>query len=353
MTILDDRGATLACDRGGMHRHLEAFPLQLREALDIGRGAPLTLSASGVRSIVVAGMGGSAIGAEIAAGYLAGAIGVPFHVVRNYDVPAFVGPDAVVVAASYSGNTEETLAAYRAAHARGARLACITTGGELGRLAAANGHDLVRIPSGLPPRAALGYSLVPLLVLLGRLGIAPDPEADIADAIAVSRECVSMYGLGVPFDGNPAKELAAWLRDGLPVIYGTPRTAAVATRWCGQLAENAKVLAHRHELPELDHNEIVGWSGARPFGGRARVVFLHDEDDHPRNELRAAVTRQEVEAAGAAARDVRGFGRQALGRLLSLIMLGDFVSLYLAVLGGVDPTPVEPIDRLKKALAEA
>jgi len=289
----------------------------------------------------------------MAAGHLAGTIGVPFLVVRNYDLPAFVGPDTVVVAASYSGNTEETLAAYAAAHARGARLVCITTGGELGRLAAANGHDLVRIPGGLPPRAALGYSLVPLLVLLGRLGIAPDPEEDVSDAIAVSREAVSMYGLGVPSEGNPAKEIAAWFGDGVPVVYGTPRTAAVATRWCGQLEENAKVVAHRHELPEMDHNEIVGWSGDRPFAGRARVVFLHDGDDHPRNELRTAVTRREIEAAGAAVRDVRAFGRRGLGRLVSLVMLGDFVSFYLAVLHGVDPTPVEPIVRLKKALAEA
>lgn len=353
MTILDDRGAMLACDRGGMHRHLEAFPHQLREALEIGREAPVTVSASGVRSVVVAGMGGSAIGADIAAGHLAGTLGVPFLVVRNYDLPAFVGPDTIVVAASYSGNTEETLAAYHAARTRGARIVCITTGGELGGLAAAAGHDLVRIPAGLPPRAALGYSLVPLLVLLGRLGIAPDPEDDVGDAMAVSREAVSMYGLGAASDENPAKTLAAWLSEGLPVVYGTPRTAAVATRWCGQLGENAKTVAHRHELPEMNHNEIVGWSGERPLAGCARVVFLHDVDDHPRNELRIGVTRREVEAAGAAARDVRGFGRLGLGRLMSLIMLGDFVSFYLAVLRGVDPTPVEPIVRLKKALAEA
>ena len=353
MTVLDDRGAMLARDQGGMHRHLEGFPQQLHEALGIGRNARLTVQAGGVRSVVVAGMGGSAIGAEIAAGHLAGTIGVPFMVVRNYDLPAFAGADTLVVAASYSGNTEETLAAYGVAQTRGARIVCITTGGELGRLAVADGHDVVKIPGGLPPRAALGYSLVPLLVLLGRLGIAPDPEEDVADAIVVSRESVERYGLGVPSDANPAKDLAVWFSEGIPVVYGTPRTAAVATRWCGQLEENAKVVAHRHELPEMDHNEIVGWSGERPLAGRARVVFLHDADDHPRNELRAAVTRREVEAAGAAVRDALGFGRRGLGRLVSLVMLGDFASFYLAVLRGVEPTPVEPIIRLKKALAEA
>jgi len=162
MMNLDDTGALRAGDPSGMLGHLEGFPEQLERALEIGRRATLTLSGRGARAVVVAGMGGSAIGGEIAAAHLAGSISVPMIVVRNYEMPAFVGADTVVVAASYSGNTEETLAAYRDAHARGARVLCVTTGGELAARAADDGHDVIAIPGGLPPRAALGYGLVPL-----------------------------------------------------------------------------------------------------------------------------------------------------------------------------------------------
>ncbi|MBM3306883.1 MAG: bifunctional phosphoglucose/phosphomannose isomerase [Candidatus Eisenbacteria bacterium] len=354
MMNLDDTGALRAGDPSGMLGHLEGFPEQLERALEIGRRATLTLSGRGARAVVVAGMGGSAIGGEIAAAHLAGSISVPMIVVRNYEMPAFVGADTVVVAASYSGNTEETLAAYRDAHARGARVLCVTTGGELAARAADDGHDVIAIPGGLPPRAALGYGLVPLLVSLARLGLSPDPGEDVADAVAVCRRSVAAHGAAAPAARNPAKEIAGWLCGGLPVIYGTtPRTAAAASRWCGQLAENSKVVAHRAEIPEMNHNEIVGWSGERPLCGSARVVFLGDPGDHPRNALRADFTRREVEAAGAAARVVTAAGATALGRLMSLVSLGDFVSVYLAALGGVDPTPVEPIGRLKSALGEA
>ena len=344
----------IALDRGGMAGHLEGFPDQLREARGIGGGAVLTLPGQGARAVVVTGMGGSAIGGEIAAACLSGTMPVPCAVVRGYDVPAYVDRDTVVVAASYSGSTEETLSAYRGAASRQARIVCITTGGELARLARAAGHDVVEIPPGLPPRAALGYSLIPLLMVLARLGLAPDPASDVDDAIAAARRAVAAYGLGVPLGSNPAKQLAAWFRGGIPVIYGSvPLTTAVATRWCGQISENAKTVAHRNELPEMDHNEIVGWSGARPLGGRARVVFLRDAGDHPRVGKRVAITRREIEAAGAEVKEAEGTGASALGRALSLVALGDFTSFYLAVLAGVDPTPVEPIDRLKKALADA
>jgi glucose/mannose-6-phosphate isomerase len=335
-----------------MLRLVEGFAGQLRDARDVGANAGITVSGTGVRAVVAAGMGGSAIGAEIASAHLAGIMGVPFLVVRNYELPAFVGGDTLVVAASYSGNTEETLAAYRQAHERGARVVCITTGGALAAAGRADGHDVVLIREGLPPRAALGYGLVPLLVLLSRLGLAPDPARDIEDAIGAAEEAASSWGGGAPAERNAAKRLALWLEGGIPVVYGsTPRTAAVATRWCGQLSENAKVVAHRADIPEMNHNELVGWSGDRPLCGAARVVLLHEAGDHARNALRADFTRREVERGGAVACDVRGGGSGPLGRMVSLVLMGDFTSVYLAALTGVDPTPVEPIGRLKKELA--
>jgi len=193
---------------------------------------------------------------------------------------------------------------------------------------------------------------VPLLLVLGRLGLAPDPAGDIDDAVETAEGGVRRLGLAVPTGENEAKELALWLFGHVPVVYGTaPATSVVASRWCGQFSENSKLVAHRNELPEMNHNEIVGWSGARPMGGEARVVFLRDEDDHPRVMRRAEITREALAEGGVEVRDVASRGKTALGRLISLVQVGDFVSLYLAMLGGVDPTPVAPIDKLKKELA--
>lgn len=352
MNPLDDVLAIDTVDVGGMRRNIESFPEQMRDALEIGRAARLGVSGAGLSSVVVFGMGGSAIGGELAAGYLFGELGVPFQVVRGYATPEHVGGDTLAVISSYSGNTEETLSAYREVAARGARIVCSTTGGEVARIARASGHDLVTVPAGLPPRAALAYSLLPLIVVLARLGLTADKNAEIESAVRAAESAVDLLGADAPSADNPAKDLALWLRGWLPVIYGTPPwTSIVANRWVGQLSENAKIVAHRNELPEMNHNEIVGWSGRKPFGGAARVVFLSDADDHDRVARRIELTRGEVQRSGSEARVVKSSGDSLLARLVSLVLLGDFVSFYLAVLGGVDPTPVEPIDRLKAALA--
>jgi glucose/mannose-6-phosphate isomerase len=352
MSILDDSERLRAGDPSGMGRHMENLPRQLDEALEIGRAAALSVSGEGVSSVVVFGMGGSAIGGEIVKGYVEDRLAVPFEVVRGYSAPAYVGPSTLAVISSYSGNTEEALSAYRAAAGRGARIVCSTTGGKLADLAEAGGNDTVRIPPGLPPRAAIGYGLVPLVVLLGRLGLIDDPSEEIADTIDTARGASDAFGIEVPATENPAKELAEWLDAGVPVVYGSePRTAPIASRWRAQFAENSKVWAHSAALPELDHNEIVplGEEGEGPRG--KRVVFLRDAEDHPRVALRVEITGRVLEGAGAAVREVTSFGRSRLARLFSLVMLGDFTSLYLAALGGADPTAIAPIDRLKRALS--
>jgi glucose/mannose-6-phosphate isomerase len=333
--------------------HLTGFPDQLAEAQRIGEDVPLSVSPDGVTSIVALGMGGSAIGGSIIGAYLAAELPVPFRVSRDYSVPGFVGPRTLAIAVSYSGNTEETLSAYRAARVRGARMIAVTTGGELARLAEEAGDAVVRIPAGLPPRAAIGYSLVPVLIVLTRLGYASDQSAGLEEAIALARTLGKDYGPATPACRNAAKELAQWMHGQIPVIYGSAAlTAPVAERWCGQLSENAKTIGHWNELPEMNHNEIVGWAGARGVAGGARVVFLRDADDHLRVSKRAELTREAVARAGAGTRVVESVGERLLARLFSLVILGDFASFYLASLSGVDPTPVEPIDRLKKALAE-
>jgi glucose/mannose-6-phosphate isomerase len=350
---LESREEMGSLDTSRMCDHLERFPAQLREAAEAGRSTPISVEGHDLTSVVVVGMGGSAIGGELAAGYLADSLAVPLVVVRNYGLPAYVGQRTLVFVSSYSGNTEETLSCYAEARERGARVVCSTTGGEVGRLAAEHGHDTIALPAGYPPRAALGFGFAPLLFLLARLGLAPDPSADVEDAARVCEQGVGRLGLDVLEGSNEAKQIASWFRGHTPAVYGSaPATSVVASRWCGQLSENAKVVGHRNELPEMDHNEIVGWSGAVSFGGGARVVFLRDSDDHPRVARRADFTRDAIARSGAEVRDVVSVGGTRLGRLLSLVQVGDFASYYLALLGGVDPTPVVPIDELKRELAK-
>jgi glucose/mannose-6-phosphate isomerase len=192
------------------------------------------------------------------------------------------------------------------------------------------------------------------MVVLSRLGLAPEPDAEVTEAVANAEEGVRRFGLGADASSNTARQLAEWMLGGTPVVYGTaPMTSAVAARWCGQIAENSKMVAHGNELPEMNHNEIVGLCGPPPFAGSSRVVFLRDAQDHERVSRRIDITRDALGELGIEAREVQSFGGPALARMLSLVQLGDYVSLYLALLGGVDPTPVRPIDRLKRALAES
>jgi glucose/mannose-6-phosphate isomerase len=212
MSILEDRERMFASDPAGMHRHLEGFPDQLREAVAMGQETPLSVSGDGITSVVVAGMGGSAIGGELAAGYLARSMSVPLSVVRGYSLPAYVGPSTFVYVSSYSGNTEETLSAYAEARERRARIVCSTTGGEVGRVAEESGHDIVGVPTGYPPRAALGFGLVPLLFVLGRLGLAPDEEARIVAIRACSggiRDRACYFGRCEPLVRAVLRELQA------------------------------------------------------------------------------------------------------------------------------------------------
>jgi len=340
-------------DPSGMYDHMAGFHRQLAEASAIGREAALTTSSDGLTSIVALGMGGSAIGAEFASAHLENRLPVPMRVVRGYVVPEYVGPNTLVLASSYSGNTEETLSAFDESLARGARVICVTTGGRLAELAGERGLDVVRIPAGLPPRAALGYSLLPQLWILHKLGLAPDPTREIEEATGVAAELAGLYAVQRDTADNAAKQLAEWFFQQIPVVYGAvPWTGVVASRWCGQISENSKLIGHRNELPEMNHNEIVGWSAARPVGGISRVVFLRDSGEHPRVARRFEVTKRIIDDTGADTREVWSMGESQFARLISLVVLGDFMSYYLAMLTGADPTPVEPIDRLKAALAE-
>jgi len=340
-----------AVDTSNMYGLLKGAPAQARAAVAIGKATPLRLNTRGIEQIVVCGLGGSAIGGDLLRSYLAGELTIPLAVNRNYTLPRYVGRQTLVIVSSYSGNTEETIAAHREARKRKAKVLCISSGGATAAAARTHRTPLITIPGGLPPRAALFSSFFPLLLALSRLGFIGSKLRDINETIALLQEKAEAYGIPDP-DTNPALRIASLLQHRIGVIYSsTERFDAVSIRWRGQIAENAKSLCFGHVLPEMNHNELVGWRSLTPQMREMQVLFLRDRQDHPRIAARADITREVVGRYTPNVADIWSEGRSLLARIFSLVTMGDWVSYYLAILHHQDPTPVEVIDELKSRLA--
>ncbi|HLF14455.1 MAG TPA: bifunctional phosphoglucose/phosphomannose isomerase [Bacteroidota bacterium] len=336
-------------DRSDMRALLTGFPHQVEDAVRIGREARLVGLKGKPSGIVVSGLGGSAIGGDLLRSYLWDQVDIPFLINRQYTLPHFAGPSTLVIISSYSGNTEETIASYHEAMKRKAQVVCFTSGGEIAALARKNKQALVLLPRGYPPRAALGYSFFPMMLALARYKIIPSQDAAIRETVALLKKLSVRYRL--TGQKNLALELARQLYNKLPVIYSSSeRIDAVNLRWRGQIAENAKTLAFGHVFPEMNHNEIVGWKVLRRMMEEAAVVYLHDREDHPRVTLRMEIARGIIGEYASRIIDVKSEGKSRLARMFSLVHLGDWTSFYLAMLNGVDPTPVNVIDYLKRQL---
>jgi glucose/mannose-6-phosphate isomerase len=344
-----DADAIAEVDRSSQVSDIAGLPEQLRDALWRVESAALpALDAPG--GLIVAGMGGSAAGGLLARSALGDRASRPIAMARGYELPPWATPDTLVLCSSFSGDTEETLACYDAATALGAPRIVATTGGRLAEAARADGVPVIPLPAGFQPRAAVAYMVVSALEVAAVCGAAPSVRSEVDVAAAHAERLVEEWGPAAPED-SLAKTLARGLHGTVPQVAGAALTASVAYRWKTQINENAKAPAFAHELPELDHNEVVGWSGA-PELGRFSAVFLADCDQHPRTRQRIELTRALIEPDAAATFVVESRGESPTERMLSLVLLGDLVSVYLAVLRGVDPTPVEVIERLKAELAE-
>jgi len=347
---LDDPAAISSGDPGGMLGSVAALPQQCREGYRIGRSLS-SVAAPGVRTIAVCGMGGSGIAGDVLRALAAERLGVPVEVVRSPTLPAWCGPDTLLVASSYSGDTAETLACFDEAVRRGCPALAVTAGGALRARAEAAGVPAVLVPAGLMPRAAFGYLCLGLLGALEAAGLFPPLDDELAGALETLETLVPTLLPAVPTSVNPAKRLAGAIGRRTPVVWGAEGVGAVAaSRWKTQFNENAKTPAFSSALPELDHNEVVGWS--RGSGGRFFVVALRCDDEEPAVAARFAPSIQIARDAGALVEEVWASGTSRLGKLLSLVAIGDFTSTYLGIARGEDPTPIEAIVRLKAALAE-
>jgi glucose/mannose-6-phosphate isomerase len=336
-TALD---AIRSTDSEGQLDDVLAVPDHLRDALWRYESAGIgELQASG---LVVCGMGGSGIGGSLAAAALGDRLSKPLLVVRDYELAPWTPPDHAVLCMSYSGNTEETLACFAAAEALGGPRIVATTGGALADAARAAEVPVVGIPSGIQPRAAVGYMFAIAAEAATTTGVALGMRTEIdAAAAALEAEREALV--------ERAAELAAQVEGTIPVIYGADLTAPVAYRWKTQVNENAKQPAFTHELPEMDHNEIVGWEGA-PSAGRFTAIFLTDSDQHPRQRQRAELTAELIDEGAERVLTIEADGETRTQRMLSLVMLGDLVSLHLAARRGLDPSPVAVIEDLKDKL---
>ena len=352
MMNLDDLEAVRRIDARGMLRLVDELPQQVAAAWQqVGR-LSLPNDYRRLEQVVVAGMGGSAISGDLVAGAVSDSCTVPIAVLRDYVLPAWVNERTLVVASSNSGNTEETLAAAQAAHARGVPLLILAGGGTLAEYGAAWRAPVVRFDYAAPPRAALGYPFTLLLGILFRLGFIPDPSSGLEDAIQAMGEVAAEARVDVPIAENSAKQLALRLHDRLPVIYGASFLAAVARRWKGQFNENADTLAAYEELPEATHNAIVGTKVATGLLSRSTVLILASPLCHPRTQIRIELTAELLERRRIRVETIEGRGQTRLGHLLSLVHFGDYVSVYLALLNEIDPWVVTPIEFLKQRMAE-
>jgi glucose/mannose-6-phosphate isomerase len=351
MSVLDQPESWTSIDPRSMRSLIESFPGQVEAAAQSGLEFSLSLPRD-PRVLVITGLGGSAIGGDLVRSIAGRQLRIPLVVNRDYDLPGFIDPFSLVIACSYSGNTEETLSAYRQARQARAHIFCITSGGHLEAMAKADGCPVLAIPGGLPPRAALGYSLITLLYALKGLNLIPDITGDVRETIQLLKALSRRYAASNPESDNPAKKLARSLFGKIAAIYGSNGIMdAAAFRWRCQIAENAKNLGFHHVLPELNHNELVGWLYPEEALKKIGVVLLRDREDHSQVQRRFDLTRELIADKAGSLDEVWSEGDSLLARIMSIIYLGDFVSLYLAYLNNADPMPVKVIDFLKAKLS--
>ncbi len=343
-----------AHDAHGMTARILGIPDQVAAAVAASRESPWRIPVADPDLLAVGALGGSAIAADLVAGTAADRLPHPLIAVREYRWPAFVTRRSLALLCSYSGNTEETLALYDDAGARGIPRLAMTTGGELARRCERDGVPRVTLPAGSPPRAAVYASWVRLTYLVHALGWDSDPTADWGAAARLLGQRRDEWSPAVAEGRNPVKQIARRLDGRFVLIYaGSDRLGAVATRVRNQLNENAKLLAHSAVVPELQHNEVVGWERPVAPAASTAVLILRDPEDAPAIDLRLTLTAEYVRSKGAEVVEFREESGPRLARIASLVQFGDWLSLYLALLNAADPTPIASIDWFKQRLTDS
>jgi glucose/mannose-6-phosphate isomerase len=326
-----------------MEELIDGFPEQLNDALRIASETELRTADREIRKVLISGLGGSGIGGTLVSEWVAQETSIPINVNKDYHIPSWVDPNTLLIISSYSGNTEETLSALEEGIARNAGIVCISSGGEVERIAKEKAFDHIKVPGGYPPRAAMGYSIVQILKVLSHYGLLP-AHFDLEREVRAAAKLLELDQQPIKDHG---RELAGSIKGKLPVIYAGSSYEGVAVRWRQQINENAKSLCWHHVLPEMNHNELVGWEG----GGREfAVLMLRNEDDPSQTQKRMDLTKEFLRDRCGYWKDVPSKGDTRIQRAFYLIHLGDQLSYHLALLNEVDPVEVDVIERFKKRL---
>jgi glucose/mannose-6-phosphate isomerase len=340
-------------DQSGMMQNIASMGAHIRESVQMTSAALASVNLpNNLENMVLAGMGGSAIGGDFVRCYLAPKLRIPFAISRSYDLPAYANERTLVIASSYSGNTEETLAQFDEAVKRNCQLVALTTGGALVDRARKQNVPILPLREGMMPRAAFAYSFVPVLLLLQKLGLTANEDSSLQSGATHLDQLAESYGESNLTDSNKAFALASQLLHRLPVIYSAADYEAVCLRWRGQLQENAKHLAYGNVLPEMNHNELESWAHPTDLLQHFMTIILRSADDeHPRVTARLNALKEILSGKQVTIVELQAEGATRLERMLSLIALADWTSLYLALLSGTDPTPIPIMDALKKRLS--
>ena len=345
--MLDSKDAVRSVDQRNMLAAIEDLPKNLSDGLRRGRLSGLPRFSP--KEVMFCGVGGSAIGAELICEWLRGSIQIPCCVSRGYTLPAHIGKDSLVIVASYSGNTEETLSMFEDARKKRAKILTISSGGQLAKISESMSVPFARIPSGSAPRASVGYMFGAMLGSLERSNIIA-ADKQVEEAVRVMSKASAYCKQSVPTSDNPAKMLAHELLSHLPVIVGYDLSRPVAKRWADQLNENGKSLAFHLELPELNHNSIVGIMKDQRNKGLAFVFLDHSKTD-AQTKRRVTATKDMIGRV-APVYSTEAIGLSPLAKMFSLLIIGDYTSAYLGILRNEDPSTNEPIDELKATLSK-
>ncbi len=337
-------------DKSNMKLAIAQFPDQISKSFDIMKSWSPQKIYKDINNILIIGMGGSAIGGDVARVIAQNDCSLPIFVNRSYNIPDWVGVNTLVIASSYSGNTEETLSAFNQCKQKQASIIVITTGGEIENYANQYHLDRILVPVGYQPRAALGFSFTLILYLLNKLGFIPD---DIIDKIySIIKPLMSM-SVQMQENDNGALKIAKKIYTTCPIIYGSEDlTWVAALRFRGQLAENSKMLAFHHNFPEQNHNEIEGWTCNQSIMNNMSIIWMHDTSDHSGIKSRMSISSKLLDLKAGLQINIKQDGINKIHRLIKLIHFTDWISYYAALLNNVDPTPVNRIKELKLKISE-
>ena len=348
---LDDLSRFEQLDPQDMRAHIDGLPDQLQTAWEMSQTLPLP-GWQDIQTVVICGMGGSAIGADLVAAAVVDTCLVPIIVHRDYGLPGFAKEArTLVICSSHSGNTEETLDAFETALENGCHLLAVSTGGKLSEKAKDAGVPVWQFKHEGQPRAAVGFSFGLILGALSRLGLVPDASADVAGAVEAMKSQQEALVAESPVSKNPAKRLAGQLMGRWVTVFGAGALAPVARRWKGQLNEVAKAVANFEFIPEADHNTLAGvLNPPEVVPPHVISLFLRSPSDHPRNRLRLKITRKTYMLEGLNVDGYMARGHSTIAHIWTALHFGDYVAYYLAIAYGVDPTPVAALETLKALL---